>query len=81
MDNGNTMKFIEMTGKTLADIVSDGELHSEGLGDAGVGENSIVRVNQHGDIEVRKTNKWAIVGGLLGQFEKRVKEKTGFDWV
>lgn len=81
MDNGKPMKFIEMTGKTLAEIVSDSEVHSEGLGEAGVGENSIVRVNQHGDIEVRKANKWAIVGGLLGQFEKRVREKTGFDWV
>ena len=81
MSNGNTMKFIEMTGKTLTEIVGDGELHSDGLGDAGVSEGSIVRVNQHGDIEVRKANKWSIVGGLLGQFEKRVKEKTGLDWV
>ena len=81
MENGKAMKFIEMTGQTLAEIVSDGELHSDGLGDAGVGDNSIVRINQHGDIEVRKANKWSIVGGLLGQFEVRVKEKTGFDWV
>ncbi len=81
MGEGNSMKFIEMTGDTLTQIVSDGELHSQDLGGAGVSAKSIVRVNQHGDIEVRKENKWAIVGGLLGQFESRVKEKTGLDWV
>lgn len=81
MEQGKTMKFIEMTGKTLTQIVGDGELHGEGLGDAGVNDDSIVRVNQHGDIEVRKANKWSIVGGLLGDFEKRLKEKSGFDWV
>ena len=81
MEKEKPMKFIEMTGQTLAAIVSDRELPSDGLGDAGVGDNSIVRINQHGDIEVRKANKWSIIGGLLGQFEVRVKEKTGFDWV
>lgn len=75
------MKFIEMTGSTLSDIVNDDELQHQDLGSAGVSNDSIVRVNQHGDIEVRKANKWAIVGGLLGQFESRVKEKTGLDWV
>ena len=81
MADAKSMKFIEMTGRTLADIVNDNELHDQNLSGAGVGEESIVRVNQHGDIEVRKSNKWAIVGGLLGQFESRVKEKTGLDWV
>lgn len=81
MESGNTMKFIEMTGNTLTKIVGDGELHSDGLGDAGVNDNSIVRINQHGDIEVRKAHKWSIVGGLLGEFEERVKEQTGLDWL
>lgn len=81
MSDGNSIKFIEMTGDTLAEIVSDGELHNKDLGGAGVSASSIVRVNQQGDIEVRKENKWSIIGGLLGQFESRVKEKTGFDWV
>jgi hypothetical protein len=75
------MKFIEMTGNKLAEIVNDNELHHQDLIGAGVKRDSIVRINQHGDIEVRKANKWAIVGGLLGQFESRVKEKTGLDWV
>ena len=81
MTEPRPMKFIEMTGATLAEIVNDNELHDQNLSGAGVLESSIVRINQHGDIEVRKSNKWAIVGGLLGQFESRVKEKTGFDWV
>ena len=81
MGDGKSMKFIEMTGGTLAEIVNDNELHDQNLSGAGVSDDSIVRINQHGDIEVRKANKWAIVGGLLGQFESRVKEKTGLDWV
>ena len=78
-NNGKSMKFIEMTGETLSEIISEDELHMD-LSSAGVGDTSIVRVNQHGDIEVRKANKVAIIGGLLGKFEDRVKEKTGFDW-
>jgi hypothetical protein len=81
MTQSNTgMKFIEMTGATLSEIVGDGELHDQDLRRCGVSDDSIVRVNQHGDIEVRRANKWAIIGGLLGQFEQRVKQKTGFDW-
>jgi hypothetical protein len=75
------MKFIEMNGATLAKIVDTGELHSVDLESAGVIDDSIVRINQQGDIEVRKAHKWAVVGGLLGKFEDRIKQTTGFDWV
>jgi hypothetical protein len=74
------MKFIEMSGATLETIINDGELHSQDLDGAGVKTDSIVRVNQQGDIEVRQAHKWAVVGGLLGNFEERIKQKTGFDW-
>ena len=74
------MKFIEMTGETLDKIINDGELHSTDLNGAGVESNSIVRVNQHGDIEVRRPHKWDVIGGLLGNFEERIKQTTGFDW-
>ena len=74
------MKFIEMTGATLDLIINDGELHNKTLDDAGVSEISIVRVNQHGDIEVRRAHKWDVIGGLLGNFEERIKQTTGFDW-
>lgn len=74
------MKFIEMSGATLEAIINDGELHTQDLDGAGVKTDSIVRVNQQGDIEVRRANKWDVVGGLLGNFEDRIKQKTGFDW-
>jgi len=74
------MKFIEMTGEQLAEIVNDGELHIEDLESAGVYTNSIVRINEQGDIEVRRSNKWDVIGGLLGSFEERIRKETGCDW-
>ena len=74
------MKFIEMTGATLDMIISDGELHSKDLDGAGVKSDSIVRVNEQGDIEVRRANKWDVIGGLLGKFEERIQKTTGCDW-
>ena len=74
------MQFIEMTGATLAEIINDSELQIQDLGSAGVEDNSIVRVNHHGDIELRRAEKWDIIGGLLGSFEDRLKQITGLDW-
>ena len=74
------MKFIEMTGTTLDTIINDDELHTQNLEDAGVQPDSIVRINQQGDIEVRRANKWDVIGGLLGNFEERIKKTTGLDW-
>ena len=74
------MKFIEMTGEQLSEVINDGELHVSDLENAGVNHATIVRVNQHGDIEVRRPKKWDVVGGLLGNFEERVKKTTGFEW-
>ena len=74
------MKFIEMTGKVLQDVLNDGEMHDKDLEASGVHENSIVRVNQQGDIEVRRKHQWDVVGGLLGEYENRLKAKTGLDW-
>ena len=74
------MKFIEMTGDTLGKIINDGELHIDDLEAAGVTTQTIVRVNQHGDIEVRRPHKWDVIGGLLGNFEERIKSETGYEW-
>jgi hypothetical protein len=74
------MKFIHMTGKTLAEIVEEAELHVENLRSAGVDEDSIVRINPQGDIEVRRPDRWDVIGGLLGAFDERVRHKTGMDW-
>ena len=75
------MKFIELTGESLEQIIDDGELHVSDLKNAGVENSTIVRINQQGDIEVRRPGKWSVVGGLLGNFEERLRETTGYDWV
>lgn len=69
-----------MTGAVLETVINDGELHHQDLDGAGVSSDSIVRVNQHGDIEIRRPQKWDVIGGLLGNFEDRVKKTTGCDW-
>ena len=77
------MHFIEMSGKTLLKIVSrDGDEPSpEELGEVGVTDESIIRINRQGDIELRRANGWDLIGGLLGDFEARVREETGLKWV
>lgn len=74
------MPFIEMTGATLKRIVRDDELHLGDLEGAGVDERTIVRINQQGDIEIRRKSGWDAIGGLLGDFAARVKSETGLDW-
>jgi hypothetical protein len=74
------MKFIEMTGKTLGVIIQDDELAEGDLEAANVTDETIVRINETGDIEVRRHNGWDVIGGLLGQFEDRVRAATGLDW-
>ncbi len=74
------MAFIEMTGKTLDLLLVEDELHHDDLVAAGVGDQTIVRVNREGDIEVRRPEGWEVVGGLLGEFEERIRRETGLDW-
>ncbi len=74
------MKFIEMTGKNLSRVISSDEIKEEELSAAGVSGDTIVRVNQQGDIEVRRAQGWDLVGGLLGDYEQRLKQATGLDW-
>lgn len=75
------MQFIEMSGKTLHRIVSDDELHPDELAELGVTDESVVRINRQGDIELRRADRWDIIGGLLGEFEDRIKHQTGLEWV
>jgi hypothetical protein len=74
------MKFIEMTGKTLREIIKEDELHVEDLASAGVLSDTFVRINEQGDIEVRRTDRWDVIGGLLGNYVPRIKKKTGLDY-
>ncbi len=72
--------FIEMTGKTLSGMLTEDELSMGSLEDVGVTDDTVVRVNKQGDIEVRRSEGWDIIGGLLGEFEGRVKKATSLDW-
>jgi hypothetical protein len=76
------MEFIEMTGKTLWRVIDHDEeaLTKDDLRAAGVRDDSLVRVNRQGDLELRKPRGWDIIGGLIGDYEHRVREATGFDW-
>lgn len=72
--------FIELTGKTLLDLINDGEIDAGELHRAGVTGDSILRVNKHGEIELRRIDRWDLVGGLIGNYEKRLHAITGLDW-
>ena len=74
------MQFIEMSGKTLMTIVSDDEFSPEELASAGVTETTVVRINRQGDIEVRRSDRWDVIGGLLGDFEHRIKSEADLEW-
>jgi hypothetical protein len=74
------MKFIEMNGQQLQAIINDGELHVMDLASSGVKDDTIVRVNEQGDIEVRRRDRWDVIGGLLGNFEQRMKKITGLEY-
>ena len=75
------MKFIEMSGSTLmSKVLEPHEAPPEQLRTAGLTDKCLVRVNQQGDIEVRRHDRWDVIGGLLGDFDHRIKKATGLDW-
>jgi hypothetical protein len=75
------MQFIEMSGKTLRQMIRDNELPPQELARLGVDDESVVRINRQGDIELRCGDRWDVIGGLLGEFESRIKRETGLEWV
>ena len=74
------MQFIEMTGRELMDALHDDELTTEDLQKSNITETSIIRINRQGDIEVRRAEGWDIVGGLIGDYEKRIIKSSGRTW-
>ena len=74
------MSFIEMTGKALKRLIASDELHAGDLASTGLDDDTIVRVNRQGDIEIRRLDRWDVIGGLLGNYEQRLKLETGLDW-
>ncbi len=80
MSQHNGSQFIEMSGKTLLQVVTENELSVGEMHKVGMTLHSIVRVNRQGDIELRRATGWDVIGGLLGEFEERLKRQTGLDW-
>lgn len=74
------MQFIEMPGKVLLELVTADEHKPEDLRGLGVREDSLVRINLQGDIELRRKDRWDVIGGLIGDFDERIKKATGRDW-
>ena len=74
------MHFIEMTGRTLLRVIDESGPSPDDLAEVGVTDDSIVRINREGDIELRRVDRWDVIGGLLGDFEHRVKSETGLGW-
>ena len=74
------MQYIEMTGKTLLRLIDLTGLSPEDLRKAGVTEETLVRVNRLGDLEMRRPHKWDAIGGLLGEFDPKLRAETGLDW-
>lgn len=74
------MKFVEISGSVLSKLVTDDEIAEEDLRKAGVTNDSVVRINEQGDIELRRADGWDVIGGLLGDFRARITHETGMDW-
>lgn len=74
------MEFIEMTGRLLLEMADGETMSRDELKSAGVQDESVVRINRQGDIELRKHSAWDVIGGMIGEFEARVKQATGLDW-
>ncbi|MCE9604378.1 MAG: hypothetical protein K8U03_05670 [Planctomycetia bacterium] len=74
------MRFIELSGKVLLEMSGIDALNVGELRQLGMTETSVVRINQQGDIELRRSDRWDVIGGLLGDYEHRLREATGMDW-
>lgn len=72
------MKFVEITGAELMQLATEDEL--PGLRAAGVCDESRVRINPQGDIEIRQQGAWSVIGGLLGDYKSRLHKMTGEAW-
>ena len=75
------MQFIELAGKTLLEMQGIDGLSVADLKQLGMTDVSVVRINRQGDIELRRADRWDVIGGLLGDYEHRLRSATGMDWV
>ncbi|RLS68968.1 MAG: hypothetical protein DWH98_00320 [Planctomycetota bacterium] len=74
------MQFIEMSGRTLMSMLEPDEVSPDELQQAGLTDTCLVRINEQGDIEVRRHGTWDVIGGLLGNFPPRAEHASGRTW-
>ena len=74
------MKFIELSGRALMSMLEPDEVSPQELQQAGLTDTCLVRTNPQGDIEVRRHDRWDVIGGLLGGFAPRVENASGRTW-
>ena len=74
------MKFIELSGRALMSMLEPDEVSPQELQQAGLTDTCLVRINPQGDIEVRRHDRWDVIGGLLGGFAPRVENARGRTW-
>lgn len=79
-ERGHSVRFIEMTGHALMSMVEPGEVSPDELQRVGLTDSCLVRVNEQGDIEVRRHDRWDLIGGLLGGFVPRAERASGRTW-
>jgi hypothetical protein len=74
-DGDASMKFVEISGAVLLKLAEPQEVPQ--LRAAGVTDESKIRINPQGDIEILLDGTWGVIGGLLGDYESRIKKLTG----
>ena len=74
------MKFIEMTGHALMSMIEPDEVSPEKLQQVGLTDTCLVRVNEQGDVEVRRHDRWDLIGGLVGGFAQPAERASGRTW-
>ena len=67
------MKFVELSGAVLTKLIRDDEIAEDDLKNSGVNDDSVVRINEQGDIELRRNDGWDVIGGLLGDYRARIQ--------
>lgn len=75
------MGYLEMKGTTLLSLLHKDEYSPEELRESGVTEDSRVRINSFGDLEVYQRGEWNVIGGLLGDIFERIWDRFGIKWV
>ena len=74
------MRFIELSGEQLMSVLEKDEVTPAELKAAGLTPKCLVRINMQGDIEVRRSEGWDVIGGLIGDYEQRIKKASGRNW-